>query len=161
MEIIAVQTPAELEQVKQLFREYYAFLARDHGLDISYQGVEDELATLPGKFIAPQGRLIMAVEAGQAVGCAALRPIDAQVCELKRMFVQPQFRGQGVGRALAQRLIQDARSIGYHSMRLDTGNFLTAAIKLYQSLGFQYIAPYNDLPEDIRRIAIFMELRLS
>ena len=159
--IVEFQTASELEQIKELFREYYAFLAHDHGLDISYQGIEEELATLPGKFAPPRGRLILAVMAEQPIGCAALRPIDEQVCELKRMFVLPQFRGRGVGRALAEELIQVARTIGYERMRLDTGNFLTAAIQLYESLGFKRIEPYNDVPEDLREIAIFMELVLD
>jgi putative acetyltransferase len=161
MKIIEVQTNSELQQVKELFRKYYEFLAHDHGLDISYQGIEDELATLPGKFTAPKGRLIMAVNSEQPMGCAALRPIDEQVCELKRMYVLPQFQGQGIGKALAKKLIQEARKIGYKTIRLDTGNFLTTAIKLYESLGFKQIPPYNDVPEDIRRIAIFMELALD
>lgn len=159
--IIQIQTVSELQQVEELFREYYAFLAHDHGLDISYQGIEDELSTLPGKFAPPSGRLIMAVTVKQPVGCAALRPIDERVCELKRMFVQPQFRGQGIGRALSKELIKDALAIGYERMRLDTGNFLIAAIQLYESLGFQRIEPYNDVPEEIRRIAVFMELVLN
>jgi GNAT superfamily N-acetyltransferase len=161
LKIIDVQTDSELTQVKDLFRAYFQFLARDHDLDISYQGIEDELATLPGKFAPPDGRLIMAVMAEQPIGCAALRCIDEQVCELKRMFVLPQFRGQGIGKALARKLIEDARAIGYACIRLDTGNFLIAAIHVYESLGFQRIEPYNDVPEDLRQIAIFMELRLD
>ena len=161
MKIIDVQTPVEMEQIKELFREYYRFLAREHGLDISYQGIEDELASLPGKYATPEGRLILAFEAKQPVGCAALRPIDERICELKRMYVLPQYRGQGVGKTLAQRLIEEARQVGYHLMRLDTGNFLTSAIKLYESLGFKQIEPYNQVPEEIRKIAIFMELDLG
>ncbi|MBE7436507.1 MAG: GNAT family N-acetyltransferase [Anaerolineales bacterium] len=161
MKIIEVQTPAEMEQINELFREYYKFLAREHGLDISYQGIEDELANLPGKYATPKGRLILAIEANHAVGCAALRPIDEQICELKRMYVLPQYREQGVGRTLAQTLIEDARQIGYHLMRLDTGNFLTSAIKLYESLGFKQIEPYSEVPEEIHKIAIFMELDLG
>ena len=161
IKIIEVQTAAQLEQTKDLFREYFQFLAHEHGLDISYQGIEEELAGLPGKFAPPDGRLMLAVLSGQTVGCAALRPIDEQMCELKRMFVLPQFRGRGAGKALALKLIEDAKTIGYQSMRLDTGNFLTAAIRLYEALGFQRIEPYNEVPEDLRRIAIFMELRLN
>lgn len=161
MKIIEVQTPVEMEQIKELFREYYRFLAREHGLDISYQGIEDELASLPGKYATPEGRLILAFEANQSVGCAALRPIDERICELKRMYVLPQYRGQDVGKMLAQRLIEEARQVGYHLMRLDTGNFLTSAIKLYESLGFKQIEPYNEVPEEIRKIAIFMELDLE
>jgi putative acetyltransferase len=161
MKIIEVQTTAELDQIRELFREYYSFLAREHGLDISYQGIEDELASLPGKFAAPKGRLLLAIDSNQPVGCAALRPIDEGVCELKRMYVLPEYRGQGVGKALAKALIQEARQTGYQLMRLDTGNFLTVAINLYETLGFKRIAPYNDVPEEIRRIAIFMELSLE
>ena len=161
IQIIEVQTASELEQVKDLFRAYFQFLAYGHGLDISYQGIEEELASLPGKFVPPDGRLMLVVLSGQTVGCAALRPIDSQVCELKRMFVLSQFRGQGAGKALALKLIEDAKTIGYECMRLDTGNFLTAAIQLYESLGFRRIEPYNEVPEDVRKIAIFMELRLN
>lgn len=161
IKIIEVQTLSELNQIKDLFREYYQFLARDHGLDISYQGIEEELASLPSKYAPPRGRMIMAVTSEQPIGCAALRPIDEQVCELKRMFVLSQFRGQGIGKALAQKLIEDAQAIGYECMRLDTGNFLTAAIQLYELLGFQRIEPYNNVPEELRKIAIFMELRLN
>lgn len=161
IKIIEVQTVPELNQIKDLFREYHQFLAHDHGLDISYQGIEDELATLPGKFAPPKGRLIMAVTLEKPIRSAALRPIDAEVCEMKRMFVLPQFREQGAGRALAKELIEDARTIGYKRMRLDTGIFLTAAIQLHESLGFRRIEPYHDVSEDIRRIAIFMELVLD
>ena len=159
--IIEVQTASELMQVKDLFRAYFQFLAQEDGLDISYPGIEDELANLPGKFAPPEGRLIMAVTSEQAMGCAALRRIDEQVCELKRMFVLPQFRGQGVGKALARKLIEDARTMGYECMRLDTGNFWKAAIQLYESLGFQRIEPDHDVPEDRRGISIFMELGLN
>ena len=161
IKIIDVQTAAELTQVRGLFRAYFQFLAQEDGLDISHQGIEDELAGLPGKFAPPEGRLIMAVTSEQPMGCAALRRIDEQACELKRMFVLPQFRGQGVGKALASKLIQDARTIGYECMRLDTGNFWAAAIQLYESLGFQRIEPHKDIPEDLRKISIFMELGLN
>jgi putative acetyltransferase len=161
MKIIEVHTPAELDQIKELFREYHQYLKIEHGLDISYQGVEDELATLPGKYAAPGGRLILALESDQPMGCAALRPINKQVCELKRMYVLPRYRGHGVGKAVAKALIQEASRIGYKVMRLDTGDFLRPAIILYESLGFKRIAPYNDVPEQIRSMAIFMELVLE
>lgn len=161
IKIIDVQTASELMQVKDLFRAYFQFLAQEDGLNTSNQGIEDELATLPGKFAPPGGRLIMAVNSEQALGCTALRRIDEQVCELKRMFVLPQFRGQGVGKALARKLIEDARTMGYDCMRLDTGNFWTAAIQLYESLGFQRIEPSHDVSEDLRKVSIFMELKLN
>lgn len=160
MEIIPAQTASELEQIKELFREYFEFLVRDHGLDLTFQGIADELAALPGKFAPPEGRLMLAVEADQPAGCAALRPLDAHTCEMKRMFVRPQYRGRGMGRALAELLIQEARQIGYQRMRLDTGETLTAAVGLYEALGFRPIAPYYDVPEELRQGTIFMELAL-
>ena len=161
IEIIDVQTAPELMQVKDLFRAYFQFLAQEDDLEISDQDIEGELATLPGKFAPPGGRLIMAVTSEQAMGCAALHRIDEQVCELKRMFVLPQFRGQGVGKALARKIIENARTMGYECIRLDTGNFWTAAIQLYESLGFQRIEPSNDVLEGLRKVSIFMELRLN
>ena len=161
MEIIEVKTPAELDQIKDLIREYYEFLRTDHDLDISYQGIEAELASLPGKYAPPEGRLLLAFLSGRAVGCALLRPLDPGVCELKRMYVLPEARGQGAGRALALYLIQEAKAIGYQRMRLDTGTFLSAALKLYESLGFQPIAPYNEVPENLRQVAVFMEISLA
>jgi putative acetyltransferase len=160
MEIIRVSSDIEIQQVRDLFREYFNFLAHDHGLDIGYQGIEQELAALPGHFAPPSGRLVLAVGSGNPLGCAALRPLGEGICELKRMYVRQQYRGQGVGKALATFLIQDACDIGYKIMRLDTGNFLLAALGLYRSLGFKTIEPYNDVPEDIRRLAVFMELAL-
>ena len=161
IKIIDVQTASELVQVKALFRAYFQFLAQEDGLDLSDPGIEEELETLPGQFAPPEGRLIMAVTSEQAMGCAALHRIDEQVCELKRMFVLPQFRGQGVGKALAEKLIEDARAMGYEYMRLDTGNLWTAAIQLYESLGFQRMEPDHDVPEDLRKVSVFMELRLN
>lgn len=161
MKIIEVQTPVEMEQIKELFREYYRFLAREHGLDLSYQGIEEELASLPGKYAAPKGRLILAFEGDLPIGCAALRPMDEQTCELKRMYVLPGHRGQGAGKILAQRLIEQARQIGYRLMRLDTGTFLPSAIKLYTSLGFKPVEPYYEVPEDILKLTVFMEMDLG
>lgn len=161
MKIIDVQTPAEMEQIKELFRVYYRFMVHEHGVDLSYQGIEDELARLPGKYAPPKGRLKLALEGDQPVGCVALRPIDDRVCELKRMYVLPQYRGHGLGKTLARVLIEEARQVGYRLMRLDTGTFLTSAIKLYESLGFKRIGPYYDVPEDILKLTIFMEMDLD
>ena len=161
IKIIEVQTATELEQVKDLFRAYFQFLVHVHDLEISEQALEEELASLPGKFAPPDGRLMMAIMSEEAIGCAALRRISEQVCELKRMFVLPQFRGQGAGKALANKLIEVARTIGYERIRLDTGDSWMAAIHLYESLGFQRIEPENEVPEDLRKISIFMELRLN
>jgi GNAT superfamily N-acetyltransferase len=159
--IIDVQTDSELMQVKDLFRAYYQFLAQEDGLDLSNPGLEEELAALPGIFAPPEGRLVMAVTGEQAMGCAALRRVDEKVCELKRMFVLPQFRGQGVGKALARTLIEQARTMGYERMQLDTGTAWGSAIQLYESLGFQRVEPSSEVPEDLRKISVFMERSLN
>jgi putative acetyltransferase len=161
MEIIQALTADQIGQARDLFSEYFEFLAHDHELDIGYQGIAEELASLPGDFVPPNGRLLLAVEEETALGCAALHPLEPGICEMKRMYVRPEFRAHGVGTALAKRLIYEAGEIGYHIMRLDTGNFLTAALKLYQSLGFKIIEPYHEVPEEIRKIAVFMELELQ
>jgi GNAT superfamily N-acetyltransferase len=163
VEIRQVVTPKELAQVSQLFRQYFAWLANEHGINISklsYQGVEAELASLPGYYAAPQGRLLLLYEGEEAAGCGAFRPIDEKVCELKRMYVKPEFRGKGLGKAIAVRLLEEARVSGYEIARLDTATFLKEAPALYLSLGFQVIGPYYQVPEEALKWTIFMERRL-
>lgn len=100
-------------------------------------------------------------DAGGAVGCVALRPMqDDGVCELKRLYVRPAHRGEGIGRALTAKAIDEARALGYRLMRLDTGTFLDASRRLYASLGFVETAPYYDVPSDVLQVTVFMELRL-
>ena len=134
----------DLDTVRGLFREYEAML----GEDPCFQGFEQELAELPGKYAPPAGRLFIAKDNGEAAGCVALRPANPGVCEMKRLFVRPAFRGRGLGRELALRSIDEARAAGYSAMLLDTLERLTAARELYRSLGFEAAAPYyrNPLP---------------
>jgi N-acetylglutamate synthase-like GNAT family acetyltransferase len=113
---------------------------------------------VPGQYAPPRGRLLLASKNGQAVGCVALRPISDTIGEMKRLFVRPMFRGQGIGRRLAERIIAEARGIGFQRMRLDTLPILSAATRLYESLGFVRCAPYYDTP--LPEIT-FMELRLE
>lgn len=138
-------SPQELEAARRLFRAYAAWLA----VDLCFQGFEQEVAGLPGCYAPPAGRLLLASVAGEAVGCVGLRPLAPNICEMKRLWVEPGFGGRGLGRALAEAIIDAARTIGYRRMRLDTlPERMPAAQHLYRSLGFVEIPPYyhNPLP---------------
>jgi carbonic anhydrase len=131
-----------LEQVKLLFREYANWLS----VDLSFQQFEEELSTLPGVYVPPTGALFIAREDGQLAGCVAIRPFDNSTAEMKRLFVKDQFKGHGVGKALANAAIVEANRLGYKRIILDTLAHMKPAIELYTSLGFQPIAAYYDNP---------------
>jgi GNAT superfamily N-acetyltransferase len=146
--------PHELETIRGLFREYVDSL----GLDLGFQGFEGELADLPGRYAPPSGCLLLATVDGEPAGCVALRPLDDGACEMKRLYVRPQHRGTGLGRALAERIVQEARELRYGRIRLDTiPSIMAGAVAAYRELGFKTIAPYcdNPIPE-----TLFLELRL-
>lgn len=143
--IVPAVMPEDLPEVVALFREY----ADGLDIDLAFQGFAAELATLPGKYAPPGGRLLLARDAtGVAVGCVALRPIDAERCEMKRLYVRPGGRGSGLGRRLAARICDEARAAGYARICLDTLPTMASAIGLYRSLGFRPIDPYvfNPVP---------------
>lgn len=155
LEIINAEIEEQIGIARELFLEY----ADSLGFSLCFQNFEQELAGLPGRYAAPAGRLLLALDDGQAAGCGALQPINGQVCEMKRLYVRPAFRGRGIGRTLAQALIAEARELGYAFMRLDTiPSKMQEAVVLYERLGFQEIAPYreNPFPE-----ALYMELDLG
>lgn len=154
VEIILVDTQEQLDAIRALFTEYVDSL----GFDLHFQEYEREYALLPGEYGSPDGRLFLARNDGAVAGCITLRKIDERVCEMKRLYVRPQYRGNKIGRMLSEKLIDEARSIGYRAMRLDTVPEMTAAIALYRSLGFRKIEPYryNPIPG-----ALFMELSLQ
>lgn len=159
MKLIQAQSAAEVRCARELFEEYAAWL----GLNLCFQNFEKELAELPGEYVPPSGRLFLAIENDQIAGCVALRKIDGgksgdSVCEMKRLYVRPAFRGTGLGRTLAETIIQAARKIGYARMRLDTlPGKMDRAIAMYGSLGFKNIEPYYNNPVEG---AAFMELEL-
>lgn len=135
----------QLDSVRDLFREYQDFL----GVSLCFQSFEGELAALPGKYSASRdGCLYLAEKEGSDVGCVAFYRVDDSTCELKRLFVRPQFHQHGIGRSLLQRAISDAEKIGYRWMILDSLARLKPACELYRSLGFSLIDPYNENPHD-------------
>jgi len=138
------KAPNDIAAARELFQQYGASL----NFPLCFQNFEEELATLPGKYALPRGRLLLAFADGAAVGCGALRPLDQQACEMKRLYVRPEYKGHGIGRQLAERLIAEAKAIGYACMRLDTiPAQMMEASRLYLALGFHEIPPYYHNPQ--------------
>lgn len=151
--IIQVETEEHIEMIRELFVEY----AESLGFDLCFQNFDKELEGLPGDYAPPHGRLLLAVCEKEIAGCVALRKVSKGTCEMKRLYVRPAFREQGIGRHLAKVIIEEAHKIGYKHMRLDTIPSMKEANALYQSLGFREIEPYRYNPIEG---ALFMELTL-
>ena len=153
--ITMAQSAEQLAQVRELFLEY----AKSLGFSLCFQSFDQELAGLPGDYAPPSGRLLLAEYDGHPAGCAALHKLDAEVCEMKRLYLRPEFRGKGLGRALAERILSDARGIGYKRLRLDTVEpLMKDAIAMYRKIGFKEIAPYRENPI---AGALYMEMNLN
>jgi putative acetyltransferase len=154
IELIQATLPQDIEEVRSLFVEYGGSL----GFSLCFQSFDEELKSLPGAFGLPAGRLLLARCEGHAAGCIGLRPLEPGICEMKRLYVRPSDRGRGLGRMLVERLIAEARAIGYERMRLDTvESAMKDAIALYRRMGFKEIAPYSAISIDT---ALWMELSL-
>jgi len=148
------ESPAQIAQARELFLEY----ADSLGFSLCFQSFDRELAGLPGDYAPPDGRLLIAEYRGQLAGCVALHKLEPEICEMKRLYLRPQLRGRGVGRALAEAVIAEARAIGYRKMRLDTVEpAMPNAVAMYRRLGFVEIDPYRANPI---AGALYMELGL-
>ena len=140
--IVPAVADDDIERVRELFVEYQRAL----GVDLGYQGFDDELAGLPGDYGPPRGALFLCLDESRPAGCVAMRPLGEDLCEMKRLYLRASLRGRGAGRLLAERVIDQARAIGYRAMRLDSLPTMKEAIALYESLGFTRIAPYYPSP---------------
>ncbi len=153
LNIITAETREHIKHFHELFREYEKQL----NVDLCFQDFETELANLPGVYAPPEGCMLLAEYDNKIAGCATLKKIGEGVCEMKRLYVRPAFRGKAIGRELSEAIVEEARKMGYAKMRLDTLSRLTEAITLYRSMGFKEIKPYVFNPLDD---VIYMELEL-
>jgi GNAT superfamily N-acetyltransferase len=167
VEIIVALSAAQLQQVRELSRGYVAWLVElDRSLGvydpdvIRAYGYESGEARLPGEYGAPDGCLLLAVVDSRPAGCIALRNFNESTCEMRMLFVHPEFQGLGVGRALVGGLLDEGRKLGYSSMCLETSRHMVRAHRLYASLGFREVGQYHDRQDSLKDIDIFMERRL-
>jgi len=151
---VQAESSSQIAQARELFLEY----AQSLGFSLCFQNFDRELANLPGDYAPPDGRLLLAECDSQLAGCVALHKLEDGICEMKRLYLRSQFRGQGLGRALADRIITEARQMGYERMRLDTVEpVMKDAVRMYRRIGFREIAPYRSNPI---AGALYMELQL-
>ena len=154
-EIIEAKSNSEIDEVRSLFLEYANWL----DFSLCFQGFDKELAELPGKYAPPGGRLYLAVSDGKYAGCIGLRKFDDGICEMKRLYVRPEFRGLSIGNGLIRKIIADAKVIGYEKMRLDTiKERMGKAVELYEGHGFVKIEAYYENPNPH---TLYMELDLN
>jgi len=162
--VVEAQTPAQLAAAAELMRAFVSWQHVRHAdnrdrIDAYFDpaGFEDELARLPEPFERPDGALLLAEVDGEVAGCIALKALGDRACEMKRLYLKPEYHGLGLGRLLVSRLIEEANAIGYSSMRLETGPLQVEAQGLYAGFGFRRIPPYRPLPDCLRDWVICME----
>jgi GNAT superfamily N-acetyltransferase len=153
LEIVSADSAENLSAVKALFQEYWD----SFGFTPCFQDFDSELASLPGKYAPPRGRLALALVGGEPGGCVALRPTDEARCEAKRLYVRPKFRSLGIGKALLEWVIAEARSSGYAEMVGDTMPVMGRALKMYERVGFERTGPYA---KEATAGAIYIRLKL-
>ncbi len=155
VKIVHATAPEQIAAARELFLEY----AESLGFSLCFQNFDRELAELPGDYAPPRGRLLLLETDGGTAGCVAMRDLGDGICEMKRLYIRPAFRGRGFGRRLANEIIGQARDVGYQRMRLDTvAGKMDEAIAMYRALGFYEIAPYRNLPVEGAK---YMELLLE
>jgi ribosomal protein S18 acetylase RimI-like enzyme len=153
IELLQAESQQHIDTARTLFREYESWLDED----LCFQSFEAEVRDLPGRYAPPGGRLLLAYADGEPAGCVAMRKIGDGTCEMKRLFVRPQFQGRGIGRLLVDSIIESARAAGYGKMRLDTyPPKMAKAVEMYRSHGFYLIDAYYENPHDV----LFMERKL-
>ena len=153
--IAPAESPEQIAHARQLFLEYGGSL----GFSLCFQSFDQELAGLPGDYAPPDGRLLLAEYAGQLAGCVALHKLEPGICEMKRLYLRPAFRGKGLGRVLTEQVLGEARAIGYQRLRLDTVEpVMKDAVAMYRRMGFQEITPYRINPMEG---TLYMEIDLS
>lgn len=154
MAIFQAESSGHLAKVRELFHEYAASL----GFSLCFQNFDRELAELPGDYVPPQGRLLLAEIQGEAAGCVALHQLETRIGEMKRLYVRPSFRGRGLGRILVETILAEARKIGYERIRLDTVEpVMKDAVAMYRQFGFREISAYRENPMSG---TLYMELYL-
>lgn len=153
IQVVQAVTETHISTIREMFVEY----AKSLNIDLCFQNFDKEVNGLPGEYALPRGRLLLAMFESKVAGCVALKRINDEVCEMKRLYVRSEFRGKGIGKRLTTDVMEQARLIGYRQMRLDTLPSMKEAIALYRSLGFEIIAPFRDLPVSG---ALFMQARL-
>jgi len=162
--ITQAATESQIEAVRELIREYTAWaftLVEGSDKAPAFEGLEDELAALPGIYAPPAGRLLLATREGQPAGCVCFKGHDGTTCELKRLYVRPTMRGLNLGWKLVSTLVEEARRAGYRRMVLDSHESMKKAHELYRSAGFKDVNAPPDFPEELRPIVVFMELDLA
>jgi len=164
LSIDQVQSRQQIAAVRELLDEYLEWTSTIEvdAMDApTFHGVEAEMASLPGAFTPPFGRLLLATNDGQPAGCIAFKRVDHSTCELKRFYVRPPLRGRNIGRELVRRLVDEARSSGYTDMVLDSHISMTSAHRIYREFGFEQVQAPADFPERLKPVVVFMRADLT